>query len=106
MRFIIPSPSSGQMDMNHGNPHAIPAMAAYESWKPMLDMSVGIKVRCIMRLDAMVVFRSDFLCSSLAASPVMMNMRARVIDAPAPVAKEYAAHVVMQIAERIDAAFG
>ena len=59
-----------------------------------------------MRLDAKVVFRSDFLCSSLATSFIMLNIRARVIDAPAPVAKEYAEHVAMQTAERTDEAFG
>ena len=29
--FIIPSPSSGHKDLTHGNIHAMPAMAAYES---------------------------------------------------------------------------
>lgn len=31
MRFRIPPPSSGHMDLSQGNIHAMPAMAAYES---------------------------------------------------------------------------
>ena len=69
-------------------------------------MSVGFKVRCMMRLVDRAVFRSDFLCSSLVTSPMIMKIRARVMDEPAPVAKEYAEHVVMHITERISVAFG
>lgn len=63
-------------------------------------------MRCMMRLDARVVVKSDFLCSSLVVSPMIMNIRARMMEAPAPVANEYAAHVVMHIAERITVTLG
>ena len=66
----------------------MPAIAAYDSWKPISDMSEGVRVRCMTRLDARVVLMSGFLCSSLVTSPIITNMRARMIDAPAPVAKE------------------
>ena len=44
----------------------------------------------------MVVFRSGDLCRSIPTSRTIMNIRALMIDAPAPVAKEYMVQMVMQ----------
>ena len=41
----------------------------------------------MIRLDAIVVFRSGARCSRVPVSRTMMNISALMMDAPAPVAK-------------------
>lgn len=93
-------PSFGHIALSCGCIQAMPAIAAYESWKPMLEMSSGFKVRCIMSEDASVVFRSGLRCSRMPVSRMIMKMRALIIDAPAPVAKEYMVHTLMHSRDR------
>ena len=67
--------------------NAIPAMAAYESWKLTDRTESGSMMTCIrseaisncLRLCRRPVIR--------AASPRNMNMKARTIEGPAPVAR-------------------
>ena len=97
---VLFCPSLGQIALKCGCIQAMPAIAAYESWKPMLEMSSGFKVRCIMSEDASVVFRSGFRCSRMPVSRMIMKIRALIIDAPAPVAKEYMVHTLMHSRDR------
>ena len=66
----------------------------------MEETSEEQKVRCIIRLDAIVVFRSGDRCSSAPISRTIMNIRALMMDAPAPVANEYIVQIAMHQAER------
>ena len=97
--------SFGQIALRCGCIQAIPAIAAYDSWKPMLEMSAGFTVRCIMMEDASVVFRSGLRCSRMPVSRIIMKMRALIIDAPAPVAREDIVHTLMHSRERKVLAF-
>ena len=78
--------SPGQNPAIHGNIKAMPMIAAYDSWKPTSMIESGIIARCMIRAAITVFFRFACLWLSLIHSPITMNMNARVIDAPAPVA--------------------
>lgn len=91
---------SCQIPLSRGCIHAMPAIAAYDSWNPMSRMSFGHITRCIRRH-----FQSR--PSSLMGLPVtipislnVMNSRALVIEADAPVAKVYAVHMPTLSSER------
>jgi hypothetical protein len=88
--FMMPffSESSSHKPLSHGWIHAIPAIAAYDSWKPTDVMSDGASMMWITRQVVMVVLRSVALCISVDISLMTMNSKARMIDALAPVANE------------------
>ena len=92
---------SGQKPLSHGNMKAIPAIAAYERWKPASRMDCDAMMRCISN-DARSI--EPVLCIrplALAASPMTMNRKARTIDAPAPVARTYRPHAAIVMHGRI-----
>lgn len=71
---------------------AIPAIAAYDSWKLTECMEDGEMVRCIIkaenRSDAVVGLRRVIAADSLRR----MKMKALTIEGPAPVATVYMPH--------------
>lgn len=67
--------------------NAMPKIAAYDSWNPISDTAIGSIVRCISKDTARMLLRLACLPVMRAVSFNAMNMKALVIEAPAPVAK-------------------
>lgn len=85
---------------------AIPAIAAYESWKLMVLTDDGEKKVCIIsetrRVFPMLLYRPVMR----AVSPIVMNRRARTVDGAAPVAKVYKPQNVTMMVDLKDDAAG
>ena len=78
--------SPGQKPLSHGKMKAMPAMAAYESWKPTSLTADGSRVRCMSRdVKSTVPVLLNLPCRR-AVSPMNMKRKALTMDGPAPVA--------------------
>ena len=77
---------SGQRFLRNGYMYAMPAIAAYESWSPMSPADSGMKKSCrINEVQSMLRVLLNRPVSD-AVSPRMMNRKALVMEALAPVA--------------------
>ncbi len=85
--FIGPPLSSDQSFLIVGYIHAIPAIAAYESWNPMSSITEGVTTRCISKHLRSRSFRETGRPKVMPASLRIMNRSALVNDADAPVVK-------------------
>lgn len=96
----------GQNARNQGKMNAIPAIAAYDSWKPTSWSACGSMTRCmsseVMRTVPVFLKRLYIL----AVSPVRMKTNALTIDAPAPVARVYSPQTRIVAEDRIFCAHG
>jgi len=85
---------------------AIPAMAAYESWKPTDRNDCGSTQSCTTNAEKNRVPVSHERPESLAASRRIMNRNALTMESPAPVARVYMPQRITMVDERILPATG
>lgn len=78
--------SPGQNPCRTGKMNAIPATAAYDSWNPISVMLLGDSTICI--IIAVIITRGRLILYFLkfAYSPMVMKVKALIIDGPEPVA--------------------
>lgn len=90
----------GQNPFSHGYMKAMPAIAAYDSWKPTELNDCGAMQSCMTNADKRSVPVSQERPECLAASRRIMNRNALTMESPAPVARVYMPQRITMAVER------